>query len=1589
MLGCAERSCVSGGQVAGPAATKGTTAVKETNAAKSNTIRTVAASPSKSRPVTQRDPASPIKPPAKQITRPQNGEKGAQQTASPLVPKKEAAKKPVEGTLLNKPKPGQEGGNTTPSKRNGIAKREVGKLPEHGPLPKDKTLCLQPQSSTSVPSKPLATASSPTKTLKANSISHKPKQTVPPPEKPTNATSLSTKTTKSPMASIRQGATTSTTASPVKTASSLVKAQRPTYVSTKVTKTPTSPVKPANTSSAPSKPRNATPVKPPGNATSITNQVKAGKKLPTATKATSVPAKQVNNVPTAIKSVKSSPLSQKSQKGEHTKATLVKNDVSEAASIQSIHSKAGNVEMNKTEKIAELEKSHEPVIIAEEKVDVPLNYAVENTIQNYAETQSQDKEPQLLSLTQEVKSPTKQDAESEIKEEQTSEPLTLSAESLHNKQKREKPFEEQLNVLSEYIPEEPRSLELALGSDNSFEEKLEEGELSSHHLLDDVSEDKVTPSIEPPKQAIELLEEENRPIEEPIAYMDHWIYLNQSERMPMKPSDEETLTVESVEPLEDVVTSSLEQVTPLEEGAILSDDELQPVEQKSATLKEGQRESSNTLDHFNVSPIDPQNPLELLTSSTEELTPSEDEVEVLKDEDQTLQERMPSSEQLYMEELACKEDQAMQIETTTMKPVICSKEESNTQEEPFGNTIIDAEPSNAYTEKEMPLNEIPLYSADEAKHSEEGQIQSLNLLNSSEEAVGLPEEPMFVEPLQSSYEDIKSSQEEAMLSVEPLQNLVAEVEPSGDVPMFSIESMQSSAEAVHNEPMSEGSQQSAAEEVTYSCEKPTMSNEPIQSLTEIDPSLGGEPLVLLKSTLEPTNHFKLESRQSLVEEEEEEEEEEPAPTKDLLPSEADPALGGRSLVLLNSTVEPLSSYHPPTETNDDRSLLEETIGFEGSRSPVSLVESSPHIVSLENIVPHDLTEEEGNAFSNRQGEDIPSMGQPEHLIETFLSTEPVKYDEEIHGASMAESSEYVEHANEAGHIKREVIHEKLPDRSELVGEPYYMMHEPGHGPPEHLIATEKNLDSAEEEVENVSNPITLGQSDQESSVLFPEEPLTSPDELKNAFVEEAEYPEKPIQSSLELVRSADYDEEATKPSIHELMDYPKELTTLPEKSLNTAILTTSEDTAVFSSEPGNINITSPILPHYGDYLEKNESMPWTSGNHASVENPLDDPSNHVLASLDSMGSEEPMKHEVVIQPGEYEEEKNVHPPTGEETHYSLGYHVNQPLLTTDNQYSAGESEKNRDLENSSSDSHFYVTLDPTTNQGVERYIERNKSPIEVGYGSFTHEEPLNSTNILEQSNPTEILERNSSPGNHQGSPLFHTFPPSTYSLSVWPTEPNVEVSETSDFLMHPSQNVDPTDNANENEREPWVLVKEEELSDFKEEPEEKPLRPASLNQDGEVQDEQKAEEEQVERASVCSTLSDPQLAAKSSSETSTPEELRTYEDSSSGVESHSDDAATSPQTMLTPDPDLGIHMGQEEGTETPAGTPASNKAVPPPLQIVDIEGQSQSTSPIGSHDSSESNQIVRKKEMTASTESREHDYEERAKERGAQRGNDD
>lgn len=157
--------------------------------------------------------------------------------------------------------------------------------------------------------------------------------------------------------------------------------------------------------------------------------------------------------------------------------------------------------------------------------------------------------------------------------------------------------------------------------------------------------------------------------------------------------------------------------------------------------------------------------------------------------------------------------------------------------------------------------------------------------------------------------------------------------------------------------------------------------------------------------------------------------------------------------------------------------------------------------------------------------------------------------------------------------------------------------------------------------------------------------------------------------------------------------------------------------------------------------------------------------------------------------------------------------------------------------------------------------------------------------------------------------------------------------ETPDLLFHPSGELSPNSGA-------------AQLSMHK--PQSLPLKSLGLLQEYPTELTEKPEllfsstglkvhsPEKGDSSSKSSTLSGPDLAGKSSSETSTPEELREY-DSSSGVESKSDDKLEqtchqllSPLEDLPGELDLGIHM--EKGDDEAETLPADEVLGDPPTE---------------------------------------------------------
>ncbi|XP_058025649.1 uncharacterized protein LOC131191479 isoform X2 [Ahaetulla prasina] len=157
--------------------------------------------------------------------------------------------------------------------------------------------------------------------------------------------------------------------------------------------------------------------------------------------------------------------------------------------------------------------------------------------------------------------------------------------------------------------------------------------------------------------------------------------------------------------------------------------------------------------------------------------------------------------------------------------------------------------------------------------------------------------------------------------------------------------------------------------------------------------------------------------------------------------------------------------------------------------------------------------------------------------------------------------------------------------------------------------------------------------------------------------------------------------------------------------------------------------------------------------------------------------------------------------------------------------------------------------------------------------------------------------------------------------------------ETPDFLFHPSGELSPNSGiAQLSMHKPQTLpLKSLEL--LQEYPTELTEMPELLLSSAGLK---ALSPEKGGSSSKSSTLSGPDLAGKSSSETSTPEELREY-DSSSGVESKSDEKLEqtchqllSPLEDLPGELDLGIHM--EKGDDEAETLPADEVLGDPPTE---------------------------------------------------------
>ncbi|XP_072255814.1 proline-rich protein 36 isoform X2 [Pyxicephalus adspersus] len=1709
---------------------KVTPGAKEATNAKNSMVRTAGASPSKPRSVTQKDPASPIKPPTSQITRQQTRDKGTPQ--SPLS-KAQSGKKTVEGSLPGKRK--VEGGNSTPTKQNGTAKKDVGRPTQHGIVPKDKTSCLQPEMSGSGPTKSIASSSSPAKPVKMSLTLNKPEKSVPAQIKPVNASPLSAKAAKI-KSSPKVPNTTSPTTKAVKTASPLVKTPRLTSVPTKAS-TPTSAGSPINATSSPTK-SGRTPLVKSASTTSTSNQAKLTKQSSVTTKqatalnkptnrssvtskpatATGKPMNEKRPVPKPVKTGESKKVvsPQKSDsskinvnvvdvvhdqaeqkdacpapvtenKDQETIAESAEGQLGDAQSILKPCSVSNelspetcpvDLEMQQSESLDLCEQSlkdpnnhiqkeevnsewntttpsDEDIVTPTEQIPTPNVYTtVELTHEEPEETllEPADHSEEVRSLPsslkeetlspldptktiEELKSPSEKKVELSMEppQDDLSSPLELSEMLEDQRELSEEevqtpveafqeeesvspleevigtPLEENVkcpfdldsdfsnnvSIAKEMLQEEvPYSVELT----ETFNVELQSSS-ETDEILNDLKLHNLLEHLQPSKE-VELLEKVTPHVQEDTAFKEQ-------EECPQQPLEEEIFSpIEHAEPSEEVQTSSLEQVTPLEEGAELSEDEGgfvdEPNTGKGSTAVRHSEESKTF-------PADICKPLEIqVTSSMEEVTPSDEEMEA---EDDTLQEGIINSEQLEGEECTFPNGLHKATEvvmTSSVEAIENLLEETKTVEEPEQLSVILAGEPDKPLEELLPSTDLTAENPDNVSCIT-SKIKCLEAPNTFE---------MFVEPVKylegtEGFRDDETQQltKEQLISQSPVEDVEAEhIESYTYAREEEEEALLKSSEANYTD------DQSYSKTDPAGCESETASdfimeseehlelgnnetNQDSEQFTEellietikdeAETNNNSDDLKLFEeqvnmthaSAKEPTNPFITEEKQLDSAETETE----------YVCSPINPTQYGFNSVLFPE--EPLTSLKQPKIALSETAsyLVEETktsleplkcanhadearssskcefMGSPGDRvtaldplarqftecpgSPetrlvhsiftTNFCQNDPSIVQLESAEPITIMESEKNSEPPGQDPDIythelmdPSTVQPSGASSNLQDFEEQNEPIDLINMPMAEQNEPIDL------LIMPLVEQK--EHIDLITIPMVEQKEPIDFitmPAEEEKKTNDLITVSEDEQNEPIHLIPLPVVEQEEStdlITLPEEEDREPIDLITM----------PVQEEREPINIITLPEEEERE--------PIDLITMPVQEEMEPDITTMPVGEEYKADdlitvPG-VEQTQPI-----------ELLTLSKTTQIETCYPLDqtEESLATLAGLD-IDNQEVVEVEPIAHAAETEQLPL----------FSLG-ETKTPGVQHPEEEAWSLSSNNTEF-NISTTAVSKVSSEPILLPGDDNLQQHNNITADC---------------LSEQTvNPAEATGVTAETITFSDEGIKGT-------IEALSGENRCEVDNKPDLLMWSTKTVDSWASCPKSVKEQWVLVEKEELADFKEHTEDKPQRPASLNQEGDNQEEPKAEEEAGERASVCSTLSDPQLAGKSSSETSTPEELRTYEDSSSGVESHSDDVATSPQTTLTPDPDLGIHMGQEEGSDTPAGTPASkSKGAPHLLQNASLEELSEGPSFSSVFKTSEDMEIAHKMEVSGftcpqvSSVSKEQRYEERAEESGPLRG---
>ncbi|PIO37084.1 hypothetical protein AB205_0188960, partial [Aquarana catesbeiana] len=1839
------------------ASAKVTPGAKEVTNAKNSMVRTAAASPNKLKSVTQKDPASPVKPPASQITRQQTRDKGTQQSSLLAVSKPEAVKKCVAGAQSSKPK--AEGGNSTPTKQNGAAKKDVGRLTQHGIVPKDKTLCLQPGISGSGPTKPLASSSSPAKPVKMPLTQNKPAKSVPAPNKPANTSPLPAKAAKIPSSSPKLTNTTSPTTKTFKAASPLAKTPRLTSVPTKASTPPTSAVNQIHATSSPAK-SGKTPLVKPMNTISTSNQVKLAKQTAAMTKQSSVLNKPTNHSPVTSKLVPVTgkatydkrPVPKPVKSGESQQIINQQKLDSPEMNIKAVEVVHAHTEQTDTcpepvneskapENIVESSDGllcdaqsalePQPSIVSTElsTESCPVDSEMQQSglldqcekslgdLNNHIKTNEGEERvastEQTTTSTIEIShgtlKPSLEPTEEPINslEEGISSTLSCLLEEISAPLELTKTFIETTSLLEEEVKPPVEPVENELSSPLEFSEMLmDQNKLSEVNVkipvevlqgksippLDEMVETPVRPFEQTVKSPAEsgskfrdkalISEEVPSPVEltEPLhvqqtSLCERAILLKEELndavelshhsnedvellekakphvhedkafkgfcRHTSSPSEEEIYSpVEQAEPSEEVQTSSLEQVTPLEEGVELSEDEVVFVDEPN-TLKE---KGSISLRHAEESvtlPADFCKPIEIqMTSSMEEVTPSDEEMELSRAEDATLQEEIKSSEEPDIEDSKCSTylyKATEEVMTDSVEAAEDIQEEIKTAGEPEQLSV------TLPGKSDKSLDEL-LQSPAELADNVERKIESVKCVTGnttfpevSNSALMLAEPVTYLEGTDGCKDETQQLTKGQLISESPIEDTEAEL-------IQSFESTKEQEEttifklSMTNYPADQSN--SLTEPVGYESEHASdfvveLEKHLEQGYTTIQDleQFSGETLIeTIRDEAEtdnnPTDLNTFEEQENTTDTSAkeptkplitEEKQLESAETEmDYMRSPINPEKPGLNIVLFPE--EPLTSLkQPEIDLLETASYLVETPKSsleplkhanhavdamassicELMESPGDLVtvpvaavwqaadktasqfaeysecaETGPvHSISTTNTLPShpsDVLLESAELITIMEiaKKSKPSGKEPDISMQEAADTATIQPSEET-----ANSLVFAGQKQPMNLITTPVEEEKEPN--DLITLPLEEQNEPINLITMPVIEQKESADlttlpvEEEEElsdlitvpVEEIREPIDIitmtVEAEKEPNDLTvpleeeiePTDVITMPVEVEEEKepidvtmpVEEEKEPidvTMPVEEEKEPIDVTMPVEEEKEPigiTMHVEEEKEPIDITMPVEEENEPIGITM--TVTEGKEP--IDITMPVE----EEKEPNDLLTLPVEEEREPTDMITMPTEEENEPIDIIMAAEKEPIDITMPMEEGKKPNNVVPVPVVEQKEPIDL-ITMPLVEQNKPDDlitgplATQMEKCYPLDLTEKPLATLVDLGIDKQQTLElepiaHTVESEQLPLiplaETESPGVSHPTETTwslSTNNTEFDNShTAITEAStkllSLPADDH---LQHktviadylseqtvntaeatgitaeaiTFSDERIKGTIQPlsSENQCEVNDKPNLLIGPIKTVDSWLSCQESAKEQWELVEKEELADFKEEEDDKPQRPASLNQEGDNQEEPKAEEEAGERASVCSTLSDPQLAGKSSSETSTPEELRTYEDSSSGVESHSDDVATSPQITLTPDPDLGIHMGQEEGSETPAGTPASkSNRAPHPLQNASLEELSEGTSLSSVIKPSEDNTIAHKMDMTCftcpqvSSVSREQGYEERAEERGPLRGNDD